>query len=103
MTSGPIDWARSLLRRTRFQLRPGFQTAEDRTKRIAARYMQSVQKVDQPQRPSLPDVFSSVRVSQSPNLWWRALGFLGPGFLICVGYMDPGNWATGLAGGSRYG
>lgn len=54
-------------------------------------------------RPSLPDVFSSVRVSTSPQLWRRALGFLGPGFLISVGYMDPGNWATDLAAGSRYG
>ncbi len=36
-------------------------------------------------------------------MWRRALGFLGPGFLIAVGYMDPGNWATDLAGGSRYG
>ncbi|HVC90291.1 MAG TPA: Nramp family divalent metal transporter [Acidobacteriaceae bacterium] len=54
-------------------------------------------------RPSLPDVFSSVRVSTSPQLWRRALGFIGPGFLISVGYMDPGNWATDLAAGSRYG
>ncbi len=54
-------------------------------------------------RPSLPDVFSSVRVSNSPQLWRRALGFIGPGFLISVGYMDPGNWATDLAAGSRYG
>ena len=54
-------------------------------------------------RASLPDIFSTVRVSQSPQLWRRALGFLGPGFLISVGYMDPGNWATDLAGGSKYG
>ncbi|MGH9615747.1 MAG: Nramp family divalent metal transporter [Acidobacteriaceae bacterium] len=54
-------------------------------------------------RPSLPDLFSSVRVSTSPQLWRRALGFIGPGFLISVGYMDPGNWATDLAAGSRYG
>jgi len=56
-----------------------------------------------PRRPSLPDVFSSVRVSTSPQLWRRALGFIGPGFLISVGYMDPGNWATDLAAGSRFG
>jgi manganese transport protein len=55
------------------------------------------------QRPSMPDVFSSVHVSRSPHLWRRLLGFLGPGFLISVGYMDPGNWATDLAAGSRYG
>ena len=33
----------------------------------------------------------------------RFLGFVGPGFLVSVGYMDPGNWATDLAGGSRFG
>ena len=36
-------------------------------------------------------------------MWRRALGFVGPGFIIAVGYMDPGNWATDLAAGSRYG
>ena len=53
--------------------------------------------------PSLPGAFSSVRISHSPYFWRRALGFIGPGFLISVGYMDPGNWATDLAAGSRYG
>src|SRR6201993_1556695 len=53
--------------------------------------------------PSLPEVHSTVSVSGSPNYWRRLLGFLGPGFLISVGYMDPGNWATDIAGGSRYG
>jgi len=42
-------------------------------------------------------------VSRSPVYWRRLLGFLGPGFLISVGYMDPGNWATDIAGGSRFG
>src|SRR3954465_139251 len=53
--------------------------------------------------PSLPEVHSSVRVPLSPSAWKRLLGYLGPGFLIAVGYMDPGNWATDIAGGSRYG
>ena len=53
--------------------------------------------------PSLPEVHSSVGVSQSPIYWRRLLGFLGPGFLISVGYMDPGNWATDIAGGSQFG
>ena len=53
--------------------------------------------------PSLPEVHSSVRISSSPIYWRRLLGFLGPGFLISVGYMDPGNWATDIAGGSRFG
>jgi manganese transport protein len=55
------------------------------------------------QVPSLPEVHSSVRLSRSPQYWRRLLGFLGPGFLISVGYMDPGNWATDIAGGSRFG
>ena len=53
--------------------------------------------------PSLPEVHSSVGVSRSPVYWRRLLGFLGPGFLISVGYMDPGNWATDIAGGSQFG
>jgi manganese transport protein len=56
-----------------------------------------------PPSPSLPEVHSSVRISRSPFYWRRLLGFLGPGFLISVGYMDPGNWATDIAGGSRFG
>ena len=65
--------------------------------------MSSVGELDQVLKPSLPDVFSSVHLTHSRSFWRRALGFLGPGFLISVGYMDPGNWATDLAGGSRYG
>src|SRR5246500_5184950 len=53
--------------------------------------------------PSLPEVYASVRISRSPSYWRRLIGFLGPGFLISVGYMDPGNWATDIAGGSRFG
>ncbi|MGD0736901.1 MAG: Nramp family divalent metal transporter [Terracidiphilus sp.] len=53
--------------------------------------------------PSLPEVHSSVSISKSPVSWRRLLGFLGPGFLISVGYMDPGNWATDIAGGSQFG
>jgi manganese transport protein len=53
--------------------------------------------------PSLPEVHASVAISHSPIYWRRLLGFLGPGFLISVGYMDPGNWATDIAGGSQFG
>lgn len=55
------------------------------------------------QVPSLPEVHATVRLSRSPQYWRRLLGFIGPGFLISVGYMDPGNWATDIAGGSRFG
>ncbi len=53
--------------------------------------------------PSLPEVHSSVHISRSPIFWRRLMGFVGPGFLISVGYMDPGNWATDIAGGSQFG
>lgn len=65
--------------------------------------MPAIEQLDQQPRPSLPDVFSSVHLTKSSAFWRRVLGFAGPGFLISVGYMDPGNWATDLAGGSRYG
>ncbi len=52
--------------------------------------------------PSLVEVYRTVPVST--GAWWRkALAFAGPGYLVAVGYMDPGNWATDLAGGARFG
>jgi|CXWL01.1.fsa_nt_gi manganese transport protein len=53
--------------------------------------------------PSLPEVFSSIRVSQTASRWRKILAFTGPGLMVAVGYMDPGNWATDLAGGARFG
>jgi len=53
--------------------------------------------------PSLPEVHASVRITRQAGFWKRLMGFVGPGFLISVGYMDPGNWATDIAGGSRFG
>src|SRR6478609_4927687 len=52
---------------------------------------------------SLADVNRSVAVAKSGSFWRRAFAFVGPGYLVAVGYMDPGNWATSLAGGSRFG
>src|SRR5438046_3580688 len=52
--------------------------------------------------PSLAEVYRTVPVR--PGAWWKkALAFAGPGYLVAVGYMDPGNWATDLAGGARFG
>ncbi len=52
--------------------------------------------------PSLSEVYRTVPVSKGS--WWRKiLAFAGPGYLVAVGYMDPGNWATDLAGGSKFG
>ena len=51
--------------------------------------------------PSLAEVYRSVPVGG--KTWRKILAFAGPGYLVAVGYMDPGNWATDLAGGSRFG
>src|ERR1700694_4117980 len=54
-------------------------------------------------RPSLAEVFGSIATRPTGPLWKKLLAFLGPGYLVAVGYMDPGNWATSLAGGSKFG
>ncbi|MGH9470542.1 MAG: Nramp family divalent metal transporter [Terriglobia bacterium] len=51
---------------------------------------------------SLPEVHRSVAVPAGAGFWRKLLAFSGPGFLIAVGYMDPGNWATDIAGGSQF-
>ncbi len=53
--------------------------------------------------PSLSEVFGSIRTRPTGSTWQKLLAFLGPGYLVAVGYMDPGNWATSLAGGSKFG
>ena len=55
------------------------------------------------QTPSLPEVNASIAVPKSFGFWRKMLAFSGPGYLVAVGYMDPGNWATDLAGGSQFG
>lgn len=52
---------------------------------------------------SLSEVFSSVEVPQNAGFWKKLFAFLGPGLMISVGYMDPGNWATDIAGGAQFG
>src|SRR3954447_20055245 len=52
--------------------------------------------------PSLPEVHSSLPIPTGPGFFRKLIAFAGPGFLVAVGYMDPGNWATDLAAGSRY-
>jgi manganese transport protein len=54
-------------------------------------------------RPSLPEVHASVEVPAGGGFWRKLGAFAGPGYLVAVGYMDPGNWATDLAGGSAFG
>ena len=53
--------------------------------------------------PSLREINRTIPVPKSFGFWRKLLAFSGPGFLIAVGYMDPGNWATDLAGGSAFG
>src|SRR5215471_14289183 len=52
---------------------------------------------------SLAEVHGSVALPRRGGVWRKALAFAGPGFIVSVGYMDPGNWATDLAGGSAFG
>jgi len=54
-------------------------------------------------RASLAEVYGSIRTRPSGSYWQKLLSFLGPGYLVATGYMDPGNWATSLAGGSKFG
>src|SRR5438874_885842 len=54
-------------------------------------------------RVSLAEVHRSVVVPVTASFWRKLLAFSGPGFLVAVGYMDPGNWATDLAGGAQFG
>src|SRR5712675_3075713 len=52
---------------------------------------------------SLPEVYASIPIPHGAGFWRKMFAFAGPGYLVAVGYMDPGNWATDLAGGARYG
>jgi len=56
--------------------------------------------------PSLPEVYRSIKIPSVGRNGWgivrKLLAFSGPGYLVAVGYMDPGNWATDLAGGSQF-
>jgi len=55
------------------------------------------------ENPPLSEIFRSIRVPATGPGLKKLIAFLGPGYLVAVGYMDPGNWATSLAGGSRFG
>src|SRR6516162_6857182 len=57
----------------------------------------------QAEQVSLPEVHRSIVIPVTASFWRILFAFSGPGFLIAVGYMDPGNWATDLAGGAQFG
>ncbi|TBL81631.1 Nramp family divalent metal transporter [Paenibacillus thalictri] len=54
-------------------------------------------------QPSLPEAYRSMKVPKKGSWFRKFLAFVGPGYLVAVGYMDPGNWATDIAGGSMFG
>ena len=54
-------------------------------------------------QPSLPEVHRSIAIPQNKGFWRKLLAYAGPGYLVSVGYIDPGNWATGIAAGSKFG
>src|SRR5271168_3690960 len=53
--------------------------------------------------PSLPEAHRSIPIHSTASWLRKLFAFAGPGYLVAVGYMDPGNWATDLGGGSRFG
>jgi manganese transport protein len=53
--------------------------------------------------PSLPEAFCTVAVPKGESFWKKLWAFTGPGLMVAVGYMDPGNWATDIAGGAKFG
>jgi len=54
-------------------------------------------------QPSLREVYRSITIPEGKSFWRKLLAFVGPGYLVSVGYMDPGNWATDIAGGAQFG
>jgi manganese transport protein len=66
--------------------------------------LDSIEPSRRPFRPSLPEAYRTIRIPAGVGQFWRKLAaFAGPGYLVAVGYMDPGNWATDIAGGSGFG
>ena len=60
-------------------------------------------RADEGEQPSLREVNATIAVPRT-GVWFRRLfAFMGPGYMVSVGYMDPGNWATDLAGGAQFG
>ena len=57
----------------------------------------------EPSHKSLPESHGTVPIPATASFWRKLLAFAGPGYLVAVGYMDPGNWATDIAGGARFG
>jgi manganese transport protein len=54
-------------------------------------------------RPSLSEVYRTIAIPNNAGFWRKMLAYVGPGYLVSVGYMDSGNWTTDIAGGSKFG
>ncbi len=54
-------------------------------------------------KPSVREIYRSITIPEGKSFWRKLLAFVGPGYLVSVGYMDPGNWATDIAGGAEFG
>jgi manganese transport protein len=54
-------------------------------------------------KPSLPEVHRTIAIPNTTNFWRKMAAYTGSGYLVSVGHMDPGNWATDIAGGSKFG
>lgn len=67
------------------------------------RFWKETIQIGKVENKSLSEIHGTINVSQSPNKFKKFLSFVGPGYLVAVGYMDPGNWATDIAGGSKFG
>lgn len=77
--------------------------SEDLSAYNSGKNAENVESLGTGRDASLPEVHASVSVSRGGSLFRQFLAFSGPGYLVSVGYMDPGNWATGIAGGAKFG
>jgi manganese transport protein len=96
MTSDVIFYTKNLLLRIMYHVTRHFITRHLNIihKKISTMNIENV---------SLPEVHRTIAVPQGANFWRKLMAFAGPGLLVSVGYMDPGNWATDIAGGAQFG
>src|SRR6202521_1920180 len=70
---------------------------------IPAGFLSSAETLTRVAQPSLPESHRTIPFSSGASWFRKLLAFAGPGYLVAVGYMDPGNWATDIGGGSKFG
>src|SRR5215471_19717060 len=93
-----------LSRLTRFMARLlPTELASETTTRPADSFAQPSLVSGPPTVPSLPEAFRTIPVAHGASWLKTMLAFAGPGYLVAVGYLDPGNWATDVGSGSRFG